>query len=360
MANTHTTLTDLFTDVADAIRVKNGSTEAIIADNFPTEIENLRTGLTYYNHKITSIADCQFKNCEDLYHVNCYNLTSIGEGAFENCTNLQTIFLWDSVTDVGENAFRGCDNLTIYCTAESKPDTWHENWNPDNCEVVWGIAPVETLDISATKDGSVVAKLYTDFGSNGMYLSVISGNRNMENIGNLLSIFGTYANNIKHVIIENGVTSIGIHAFCKCASLTSITIPDSITSIGEGAFYSCKNITSINIPDSVTSIGREAFYYCSSLTNITIPDGVTSIGRLVFSGCESLTSITIPFSVAIINIYAFIRCEGLTSITYTGTISQWNKIELESGWDHFTGTYTIHCTDGDITKDGTITYHTTE
>lgn len=43
MANKHETLTSLFTDIADAIRSKTGSNEAIVADNFPTEIEAIDT-----------------------------------------------------------------------------------------------------------------------------------------------------------------------------------------------------------------------------------------------------------------------------------------------------------------------------
>lgn len=41
MPNTHTTLTSLFEDIANAIREKSGESGTIIADNFPTAISNL-------------------------------------------------------------------------------------------------------------------------------------------------------------------------------------------------------------------------------------------------------------------------------------------------------------------------------
>lgn len=39
MANTHATLTSLFTDIADSIRAKKGTSGTIVADNFPSEID---------------------------------------------------------------------------------------------------------------------------------------------------------------------------------------------------------------------------------------------------------------------------------------------------------------------------------
>lgn len=43
MANTHTTLTALFTDVANAIRSKTGKTGSLVADNFPSAISEIQT-----------------------------------------------------------------------------------------------------------------------------------------------------------------------------------------------------------------------------------------------------------------------------------------------------------------------------
>lgn len=41
---THTTLTSLFTDIADAIREKTGDTENIVADEFPDAIADIPSG----------------------------------------------------------------------------------------------------------------------------------------------------------------------------------------------------------------------------------------------------------------------------------------------------------------------------
>lgn len=58
MANTHATLTSLFTAIADAIRGGTGSTDTIVADNFPTAIssalENWAGTLTFSGEYATS------------------------------------------------------------------------------------------------------------------------------------------------------------------------------------------------------------------------------------------------------------------------------------------------------------------
>ena len=102
-----------------------------------------------------------------------------------------------------------------------------------------------------------------------------------------------YNSSVKTIIIENGVTSIGKHAFQGCASLISITILNSVTSIGDSAFYNCTSLTNITIPNSVTSISRHTFCNCTSLKSVTIPNSVTSIGSSVFYNCTSLTSIEV-------------------------------------------------------------------
>ena len=83
----------------------------------------------------------------------------------------------------------------------------------------------------------------------------------------------------------------------------------------------------------VTAIGERAFYdvrNCASTLNIT--------------------SITIPSSVTTIGERAFYSCASLTSINFLGTKAEWAAIQKESSWNHNTGDYTVHCTDGDLTK----------
>ncbi len=106
--------------------------------------------------------------------------------------------------------------------------------------------------------------------------------------------WNSHQDEIKKVVIENGVTNIGGSAFTSCSALTSITIPNSVTSIGFNAFMNCSGLTTITIPNSVTTIGDQAFAYCSNLTSIVIGNSVKSIlGNWLFRSCNSLTSIIV-------------------------------------------------------------------
>ena len=77
---------------------------------------------------------------------------------------------------------------------------------------------------------------------------------------------------------------------------------------------------------------------------------MTSIGNGTFSRCTGLTSVTIGNGVTSIGYDAFYSCYNLTSITFKGTKAQWNAISKGSWWNNNTGSYTVHCTDGDISK----------
>lgn len=123
-----------------------------------------------------------------------------------------------------------------------------------------------------------------------------------------------FTDDIKTVIISDGVTSIGRSAFLGCNSLTDVTLPDSLTSIGNFAFMNCENLSNINLTDGLTHIGYGAFWSCKSLTGIDIPNSVTYIGDFAFSDCPNLTSIIIPESVTTIGKAAFCYCSGIDNI----------------------------------------------
>ena len=166
----------------------------------------------------------------------------------------------------------------------------------------------------------------------------VSGTGAMADYDNLSDL--PWINNsgdITSVVVESGVTSVGMSAFCSfenmtsvtlpegltaindmafngCSSLQSITLPEGLTAISSNAFSGCSSLQSITIPSTVTSIGSDAFYSCSEMTSVTLPEGLTAIGGTAFASCSSLTSITIPSTVTSIGNMAFIFCSVMSDV----------------------------------------------
>lgn len=126
---------------------------------------------------------------------------------------------------------------------------------------------------------------------------------------------------IKSVIIENGVTNIGDSVFHTCKNLESVEIPKSVTAINYRAFANCGKLNSIMLPDNLTYIGGWAFEKCGGLTDIIIPDSVVTIDRYAFTQCNGLTKMTIPAGVKLQyeapNYHGsiFYECKGLKEVT---------------------------------------------
>ena len=119
---------------------------------------------------------------------------------------------------------------------------------------------------------------------------------------------------IKHVVIEDGVTNIGNYAFCACENMMDITMPTSLTSIGKLAFWSCNRISRIKIPDGVTRIGWQAFLECENLTYVDIADSVTTIEQAAFNRCQRLSTVNLPKNITALADGTFRDCIALEQI----------------------------------------------
>ena len=188
------------------------------------------------------------------------------------------------------------------------------------------IALLMGLSANAEESGTCGPKLKWHLTDDGVL--TISGKGKMNDYMNVYpgnNRAPWYKSDIKRIIIDDGVTTIGWSAFSDCRSLTSVTIPNSVTEIGYNAFEDCRSLTSITIPNSVTEIKHYTFRGCGKLTSVTIPNSVTTIGISAFSYCRSLTSITIPNSVTRIGKEAFEQCRSLTSITIPNSVTRIGK-----------------------------------
>lgn len=81
---------------------------------------------------------------------------------------------------------------------------------------------------------------------------------------------------VKHVLIPEGITKIGVNAF-KDLNIYSVTLPQSLTEFSEPSFNDCFNLTEIVIPPKVQQLYGGIFVDCERLKRIYIGKGVTDI-----------------------------------------------------------------------------------
>lgn len=106
----------------------------------------------------------------------------------------------------------------------------------------------------------------------------------------ITGVFGIVRkNNIKHLIIEDGIINIEEDAFLACENLESVSLPDSIEKIDKSAFKDCGKLKTINIPNSVKIIEDCAFSHCKSLKSMVLTNNDASINISAFTNCTSLT-----------------------------------------------------------------------
>lgn len=191
--------------------------------------------------------------------------------------------------------------------------------------LTWSLSSDGTLTISGTGD------MY-DYSSDGIggipappwisHADSISKILIDEGVTSIGSHAFVWCKNVDYFYLPNGLTSIGADAFYGCSSAVSIVLPDTLSCIGSHAFEGFSGLTSIDIPDSITEIGDHAFSGCSKLLSFNMPDSVTAIDMSSFSGCNNLSTLTLSNQLTFIPAYAFESCRSLVSVTLPSGVSE--------------------------------------
>ena len=288
---------------------------------------------------VTRIGEHAFENCTGITEVTIRDgVTVIDDYAFYGCTSLAAVTVPASVALIGEDAFSGCALETVryggtvgqWCAVDGIGSlAWAEHVSVSGIEDLNGTATLEIPDGTKTiaayafyyceslTDVTVPASV-TRIGGNAFpeytalkalqfkgtteqwraiegcgtvavpYIQCSDGGLGVQEVPAYLKLYGTkvtgYADGLpENLVIPDGVTEIGRHAFDRCTSLTSVTIPASVTSIGDYAFHNCTSLESVEIPASVTYGGTEeqwasmkkgsSIFYNTKVTEITDKGG---------------------------------------------------------------------------------------
>ena len=289
------------------------------------------------------------RNKSDLSYTIPYGVTTIVRDAINNC-DMQQLIIPESVTMIETCAILDCYNMVSFVVSEKS-----EHY----CAID---------GVLYTKDMSKLIS-YPACKSDSIFVIPAS----VEILG--YCAFAN-SNNLKEVVLQEGLREFEYGVFQGCSGITSITIPSTVTTIQTEEFFECGNLQQIIVaaenenycsvdgvlytkdmtklmcypsgkegdtfvvPNGVTQITGNAFYACQ-LIQVQISNGVQRLSSCAFQHCQNLEIVSIPSSVTYMGWGAFYGCSNLKQIVYAGTEVQWQKIDKADGWDDDTGEYTI-------------------
>lgn len=314
-------LNNFLTDVANSIRTKKGTTDAILASDFDAEIESIETDPNLQNKSITITENgTQNVTADEGYD---------GLSDVEVITNVPTggdiptkgfiINEWDS------NGYP--TEITLIGFTDGLPNSLFENYNtsyknmltknllnvilPNNLTKIsqYCFRNCNTLINVHIPDTVTIIDYYSFNSCTKLALTELPKN---------LTTIADYAfmgcNNLALKNLPSGLTSIGDTVFRDCTNLALTSLPNGLTSIGPSAFYNCTNLALTELPSTLTSISSSAFYRCTNLALTELPSGLKgSLGVKTFYGCSNITIKTIPDGIT--KVTCFAECKSLTQMS---------------------------------------------
>ena len=259
--------------------------------------------------------------------------------AFQNVA-IETVVLPDNIQNIPGNPFCGCVKLSSFTLENS--------------------AFFQLIDnVLYSKDGKKMISY--PLASDAKKYTVKPGTE-------IIVPYAFYgAQNLKEVIIPEGVTRLGLFNFYSNNVIEKIYLPMSLNIIEEGAFSKCDNLTVYcyegsyahtyaqenNIPfifvggkcgedanwiynDGVLMIegkgdisdynwqnleARPWHSFSSSIHSIIIRSGITRIGESCFESFTALTSVSIPNTVNLLAFRSFFNCSSLTHISLPNALT---------------------------------------
>mgnify|MGYP002761875233 CR=1 FL=1 len=261
---------------------------------------------------------------------------TILEWALNGCDNLAELILPEGVKTVGEKAAIECLNLTSVTLPASLRELGDQAFG-----YTWEGNTISNLTIrgyTGSAAESYALENGFSFESIGEISETASGtcgkNLKWKMMGTTLTISGTGAMDnynwdkpapwqeleVTKLVLEEGITSIGNHAFRGSnINISELSLPSTLKTIGEEAASFLFACDTLHIPAGVTSIGNNAFSG-KAWDEITV-DPENRAFRVVDGGLYNAAGtrllavengtgeFTVPDTVAKIDTYAFWNCD---------------------------------------------------
>lgn len=266
-----------------------------------------------YNEKTYKVTRVDLYGCSELTSVSLPStLEEIAECGFGDCSQLTQITLPESLKKIGGFAFQSCDNIKEITIPASVREIGQDAFT------LSGIEKMVIKDLAA----------WCGVKKAGGFIS---------------SITKVFLNDqeIKDLVIPDGVAIIEPNTFNKFKSIETVYIPADVDSIGDNAFMGCTNINKVTTHDVTSWCGihfgntlitqNESYIFLSNpvcisrnlyigneqLTELNIPEGVEEIGYSAFERCLGITKVTLPSTLKKVGADAFYNCTDIQIVDVT-------------------------------------------
>ena len=235
------------------------------------------TGTLLFPGALENISKNAFAGCTGVEEIILpRGVLFIGDGAFNNCSGVQRLWLTNSIKTIGASALSGMKSLKkIYFSGSLWDWDTGIQWADDRGYSNFPVGP--TLN-GETASGSCGESLTWSLNSAGDL--TISGTGDMASFIATGAPWAEYRNQVKLVIVGQGVTSIGSSAFQDCENLETVRLPNTLTALGEAAFLRCGKLTNVSLPISLKSVGEDCFTGCEKLELLDltgVPDEIMEL-----------------------------------------------------------------------------------
>ena len=285
------------------------------------------------------------------------SIRSVGSGSFLNCGFSEYVFPGNApfVAAAAENvgSFDADDVIYYYANTEDWVIDEEEKWKGYTAKALYPLsgfcgAEGDGSNLSWKFDGSTGTLAISGIGTMADFDFV---EENDEIVGSTAPWF-PHKDNIKTIVLEEGITYIGKCAFAKLdLSGESLSLPEGIERIGTCAFWNCGFTGELVLPSTIKRAEDSAFEHAGTFTGkLVIPAGMEYIGHYAFRD-GAYSEIEIPATVTFIGKGAFVFNEELEKITVAkdnenycsenGVLFNKDKTELIQYTNGITDEYTV-------------------
>ena len=316
------------TDIADAIRSKNGTSDTYLPSQMAQAITDIPTG------------GGQDSGGKYLVQVIDYDGTvlkqdHLNSGATftmpDQPSHSRLVFQeWSTPVTItnGEVTVGNSDIIigAVYTTASGLSEFDIELTPVTGLSVTFNMGSGSSVNVdwgdgSLTNDGTTTHT----YASYGKYTIKCNRSTLAQNM------FGQSSSAFNYTLVRAflaNITEVEIYAFTYCYSLAYVTLPTGVTQLGVASFQNCAVLDHLILPSSCTYIANWGMRSCTVLSKLVLPTGFESFGTNALQGSYGLCFISLPNTVSTINQSAFQECLGLQRITFKRILPLYNNIFL--------------------------------